>query len=123
MTIINEKGAEQEKNSQSEFFAPIRTPALRARSFFFFSSRRRHTRYWRDWSSDVCSSDLRTRASARHRVEARVRRRIRRHDARHEQVVHVLLVGERHLLDRVEQRARALHRSEERRVGKERRAS
>src|SRR3712207_5466649 len=28
--------------------------------FFFFSSRRRHTRYWRDWSSDVCSSDLLT---------------------------------------------------------------
>src|SRR5947209_13906678 len=28
------------------------------RAFFFFSSRRRHTRYWRDWSSDVCSSDL-----------------------------------------------------------------
>src|SRR5919107_6046747 len=28
--------------------------------FFFFSSRRRHTRYWRDWSSDVCSSDLAT---------------------------------------------------------------
>src|SRR5258707_7797789 len=27
-------------------------------SLFFFSSRRRHTRYWRDWSSDVCSSDL-----------------------------------------------------------------
>src|SRR3712207_8385076 len=27
--------------------------------WFFFSSRRRHTRYWRDWSSDVCSSDLR----------------------------------------------------------------
>src|SRR3712207_8388837 len=26
--------------------------------FFFFSSRRRHTSYWRDWSSDVCSSDL-----------------------------------------------------------------
>src|SRR3712207_9436188 len=26
--------------------------------FFFFSSRRRHTRYWRDWSSAVCSSDL-----------------------------------------------------------------
>src|SRR3712207_2601227 len=25
----------------------------------FLSSRRRHTRYWRDWSSDVCSSDLR----------------------------------------------------------------
>src|SRR3712207_4991225 len=27
----------------------------------FFSSRRRHTRYWRDWSSDVCSSDLQVR--------------------------------------------------------------
>src|SRR5438067_6916244 len=26
--------------------------------FFFFSSRRRHTRSKRDWSSDVCSSDL-----------------------------------------------------------------
>src|SRR3712207_8138099 len=31
---------------------------------FFFSSRRRHTRYWRDWSSDVCSSDLSSSSSA-----------------------------------------------------------
>src|SRR5437016_10254030 len=30
--------------------------------FFFFSSRRRHTRLVSDWSSDVCSSDLRSRA-------------------------------------------------------------
>src|SRR5216684_7374210 len=30
--------------------------------FFFFSSRRRHTRCSRDWSSDVCSSDLVGRA-------------------------------------------------------------
>src|SRR2546430_11403075 len=29
--------------------------------FFFFSSRRRHTRFDCDWSSDVCSSDLRLR--------------------------------------------------------------
>src|SRR5690606_39499361 len=28
---------------------------------FFFSSRRRHTRFSRDWSSDVCSSDLRVK--------------------------------------------------------------
>src|SRR5947209_14663467 len=35
--------------------------------FFFFSSRRRHTRYWRDWSSDVCSSDL---AYEHHMTEA-----------------------------------------------------
>src|SRR3712207_9503315 len=40
----------------------------------FFSSRRRHTRYWRDWSSDVCSSDLgpgRRRGRGGRRVVAR----------------------------------------------------
>src|SRR5207253_3588439 len=31
---------------------------VRRRDFLFFSSRRRHTRWPRDWSSDVCSSDL-----------------------------------------------------------------
>src|SRR5688500_20100880 len=31
---------------------------LRYASWFFFSSRRRHTRLQGDWSSDVCSSDL-----------------------------------------------------------------
>src|SRR3712207_5927169 len=30
---------------------------------FLFSSRRRHTTYWRDWSSDVCSSGLVPRRS------------------------------------------------------------
>src|SRR2546430_12334680 len=30
--------------------------------FFFFSSRRRHTRFDCDWSSDVCSSDLEARS-------------------------------------------------------------
>src|SRR5207302_3597291 len=34
--------------------------------FFFFSSRRRHTRFSRDWSSDVCSSDLRRCPPASH---------------------------------------------------------
>src|SRR3712207_7144145 len=29
-------------------------PSVSAVFCFFFSSRRRHTRYWRDWSSDVC---------------------------------------------------------------------
>src|SRR5262249_58917506 len=33
-------------------------------AFFFFSSRRRHTRLVSDWSSDVCSSDLQTHAEA-----------------------------------------------------------
>src|SRR5690606_39809532 len=37
-------------------------------TFFFFSSRRRHTRFSRDWSSDVCSSDLeRTRREVEQR--------------------------------------------------------
>src|SRR6266702_6005993 len=40
--------------------------------FFFFSSRRRHTRWPRDWSSDVCSSDLGIRIGGRlaHRARA-----------------------------------------------------
>src|SRR5258707_5918015 len=44
-----------------EYTAPKRLVAFFsvAVCFLFFSSRRRHTRYWRDWSSDVCSSDLR----------------------------------------------------------------
>src|SRR5207249_12307999 len=45
--------------------------------FFFFSSRRRHTRSKRDWSSDVCSSDLPVRdvleALALERAEERDR--------------------------------------------------
>src|SRR2546429_8443406 len=39
--------------------------------FFFFSSRRRHTRCSRDWSSDVCSSDLFPAGVAGHADEAR----------------------------------------------------
>src|SRR5262249_57194372 len=38
--------------------------------FFFFSSRRRHTRLVSDWSSDVCSSDLSVEAVARDDVAA-----------------------------------------------------
>src|SRR5689334_23795274 len=41
---------------------------------FFFSSRRRHTRWNCDWSSDVCSSDLQNRQLAfggRLRIEAK----------------------------------------------------
>src|SRR5207237_6404938 len=44
--------------------------------FFFFSSRRRHTRFKCDWSSDVCSSDLATAIRATqewiHRTQAQV---------------------------------------------------
>src|SRR5439155_1948449 len=48
------------------------TPAPQAESSFFFSSRRRHTRWPRDWSSDVCSSDwyaARVRPGVRRRVD------------------------------------------------------
>src|SRR5256884_3060464 len=38
--------------------------------FFFFSSRRRHTRCSRDWSSDVCSSDLNSRRLGRQVFES-----------------------------------------------------
>src|SRR5690606_41011685 len=34
--------------------------------YFFFSSRRRHTRFSRDWSSDVCSSDLGWQGAVEH---------------------------------------------------------
>src|SRR5437868_9016834 len=40
----------------------LKEPVVSDKVFFFFSSRRRHTRSKRDWSSDVCSSDLRRRA-------------------------------------------------------------
>src|SRR5690606_40431672 len=58
----------------------------------FFSSRRRHTRFSRDWSSDVCSSDLRAAL--------------------------VLPDGREEVFEGV-MRGRLLRRSEERRVGKE----
>src|SRR5262249_60054299 len=41
---------------------------VRCCAFFFFSSRRRHTRLVSDWSSDVCSSDLRPSASVKRSV-------------------------------------------------------
>src|SRR5687768_5634068 len=48
----------------SAFPANARKLALAFWAGFFFSSRRRHTRCSRDWSSDVCSSDLAPPASA-----------------------------------------------------------
>src|SRR5438874_4133505 len=45
--------------------------AITCMFFFFFSSRRRHTRSLRDWSSDVCSSDL-TPCPAPDRMTCRV---------------------------------------------------
>src|SRR5437764_6637405 len=85
--------------------------------FFFFSSRRRHTRYIGDWSSDVCSSDL---IVARERpvvgdVDPRVGAAcvdLARHDERRERADQITTLL-RHDLPF------GKDRSEERRVGKE----
>src|SRR5579883_3630862 len=48
--------------------SPVTVPARPLRvvgRLFFFSGRRRHTRFSRDWSSDVCSSDLVERVGRR----------------------------------------------------------
>src|SRR3712207_7384426 len=73
----------------------------------FFSSRRRHTRYWRDWSSDVCSSDLPLAAMSRDGKEEAMRFRTT-----------IELGGKTATGMRVPEEIR----SEERRVGKERRS-
>src|SRR5256885_15273820 len=107
--------------------------------FFFFSSRRRHTRLQGDWSSDVCSSDLfdDARAFVHQRVQQPVEdfligdltaldAKIARYrlDERH----HLRVRGARASLVTVEALTRLLTepslahqalRSEERRVGKE----
>src|SRR5215813_10980144 len=56
--------------------------------FFFFSSRRRHTRCGRDWSSDVCSSDLRCQKQGN--AEEVRRRHGRVHDAPEQAPLHGL---------------------------------
>src|SRR5438105_15015861 len=71
--------------------------------FFFFSSRRRHTRSTRDWSSDVCSSDLPKRDRPAHAITL---------------CADLPILGNRRLLVQPpDERLRI--RSEERRVGKE----
>src|SRR2546421_7244994 len=87
--------------------------------FFFFSSRRRHTRSDRDWSSDVCSSDLRIR---------RIRQRVVHHPIlplplrAPRQLPLVIFLRQLNLFLRRKnfiQRILPIRRSEERRVGKE----
>src|SRR5438874_9945179 len=86
--------------------------SLQSLFFFFFSSRRRHTRSLRDWSSDVCSSDL-----------------VANHELTGAAAVAGVIAGGRVLrMDLPAELPRARHderaggavdRSEERRVGKE----
>src|SRR5438876_7228099 len=84
---------------------------------FFFSSRRRHTRWTGDWSSDVCSSDLAGAAAERLRV-----------GRRKTQLLRLGAAPPQHQLGPPEHLGRGIAtegvepeigRSEERRVGKE----
>src|SRR5206468_7468364 len=91
-------------------------------SYFFFSSRRRHTRSDRDWSSDVCSSDL--SSVTRNRFRSSAEGKISPED------LNLFLVTDDPketlgwIVEARERRTRAFRamRSEERRVGKERRS-
>src|SRR5207249_9761650 len=90
--------------------------------YFFFSSRRRHTRSKRDWSSDVCSSDLLTPSRYSRELQDRL------HDQNPWKRGRCLLRENNGKVSAVvvqDSAARCAHeeiRSEERRVGKERRS-
>src|SRR5207253_3376966 len=91
-------------------------------SGFFFSSRRRHTRWPRDWSSDVCSSDLIQPDSEAwlptEEVVRLYRQRMQIEQCFRDWKSHLGLRG----LHLQVQKSERLLRSEERRVGKECRA-
>src|SRR5690606_40436693 len=86
----------------------------------FFSSRRRHTRFSRDWSSDVCSSDL---ARLTNQREDHHRQYTAGDDERAGNPADAAIVNPGH--GHEDHRGRSarpheeVHRSEERRVGKE----
>src|SRR2546429_3677641 len=88
--------------------------------YFFFSSRRRHTRCSRDWSSDVCSSDLMRRsrlvdgAAQAQQADAIAQRKARAQGFES----WIALVG-RHRCGNADRPGEVAIRSEERRVGKE----
>src|SRR5205085_5419902 len=88
---------------------------------FFFSSRRRHTRFDCDWSSDVCSSDLEWKNIKEGDFVVLDRGS---YDPRHEAGIAMLMLGPTPLFNvKIKQNKMELvdyaFRSEERRVGKE----
>src|SRR5256885_6933964 len=93
---------------------------LRYSCYFFFSSRRRHTRLQGDWSSDVCSSDLTGQHSRYQETASHIE----------EKVIIILREGDRFSIPTLRNNADEFahcflrneyldFRSEERRVGKE----
>src|SRR3712207_7028162 len=85
-------------------------------SSFFFSSRRRHTRYWRYWSSDVCSSDLHN-----HKFDPISQKEFFQFYAflNNQDEPQLEFYDDPAVEGRVKEIGRELQRSEERRVGKE----
>src|SRR2546430_5181987 len=85
---------------------------------FFFSSRRRHTRFDCDWSSDVCSSDLFALESQLARINGNAAYLALLRDAYRAYVKELRLANQEAAARTYLQRLQVL-RSEERRVGKE----
>src|SRR2546429_2762462 len=86
---------------------------------FFFSSRRRHTRCSRDWSSDVCSSDLKGIAALKaNRLDAaqKALKLVLKKSPNHPAALYVMGLAAEKKGNPQEARQ---YRSEERRVGKE----
>src|SRR2546429_1478030 len=86
---------------------------------FFFSSRRRHTRCSRDWSSDVCSSDLRLRAARPQALSDDVTARLEALESRLQDLQQEQAETQERLDFAERLLSKARERSEERRVGKE----
>src|SRR3712207_7457597 len=90
-------------------------------ALFFFSSRRRHTKYWRDWSSDVCSSDLHLAGGAIDDLGGGADIDAHRQDGHglHDDALGDLGAGADEAVVLDDHRVGLQRRSEERRVGKE----
>src|SRR5690606_40375629 len=90
-------------------------------SLFFFSSRRRHTRFSRDWSSDVCSSDLFSWYAEQFLLECMTLAGYEELDADLRESIEEFLLEEYRIRKEREYLAdfHGKPRSEERRVGKE----
>src|SRR5437660_9032049 len=86
---------------------------------FFFSSRRRHTRWPRDWSSDVCSSDLFDRAARGTILEQHGQNNRRRSHTRCQRTGSSAIYSGKSRRASPPVGGRRQTRSEERRVGKE----
>src|SRR2546427_1365968 len=88
--------------------------------FFFFSSRRRHTRFDCDWSSDVCSSDLmRAMEVAMHKLATNIAASFKLTDQWDTILSEIERIIEKWGYQTDAEVLKKDNRSEERRVGKE----